>query len=595
MSIICIDTETYYSDDCTVKTLGPRNYARHPHWDCYMVSIESDDGLSFVGKPEDAPWEQVFREDNTLLSHNTAFDQAMLERLHEQGRIPAPVYKVWEDTADLAAYLGVPRNLKGAAKALLGVEMSKDVRNNMKGKRPEDLSEEKLAALIEYAKLDAVNSLQIWLKYSHEWPEHERALSRHTRDMGRAGLPIDEPQLDKGIENLVGLRSEALAKIPWVEPDNPESKPLSRSLLEAECAAHGVVVPKSLDKNSAECQKWEEEFGEKFPFIAGIRDFRRTNMFLEKLLAIKDRMQPDGTSEFSLKYFGGHTGRWSGEGGVNYQNLPRDEMFGVNLRNLIRAPEGKTFVIADLAQIEARVTLWFAQDWETLELVRSGMDLYEAHARATMGYDDPMVLKDYDKLNGTKIRQLAKARVLGLGFGCGGAKFVDVARIMGGLDLSEDEAVKTVAEYRATNRRIVALWRKLEGHMKSHAGLKMPCEYELPSGRRMRYHDVRFSGELSAVICKTGVFQRNRFWGGVLTENIVQAASRDILAYMAGQLAARGLDIRLHIHDEIVCLADESAAEETQRTMLSVMSSAPAWMGNLPVAAESEITKLYKK
>jgi DNA polymerase I-like protein with 3'-5' exonuclease and polymerase domains len=80
-----------------------------------------------------------------------------------------------------------------------------------------------------------------------------------------------------------------------------------------------------------------------------------------------------------------------------------------------------------------------------------------------------------------------------------------------------------------------------------------------------------------------------------LTENIVQAASRDILAYMVGQLVARGLDIRLHIHDEIVCLADEAAAEETQRTMLSIMSSAPAWMTNLPVAAESEITKLYKK
>ncbi len=594
MKTICIDTETYYSDDCTVKTLGPRNYARHPHWDCYMVSIESDDGLSYVGPPETAPWDQVFSEENTLLSHNTAFDQAMLERLHEQGRIPAPRYKVWEDTADLAAYLGAPRNLKGASKALLGVEVSKDVRNNMKGKRPEDLSPEKMQELLAYAKGDAVNSLQLWLKYSHEWPEHERALSRHTREMGRAGLPIDEGLLDKGIDSLTELRAEALGKIPWCK-DDPEAKPLSRSSLEEECSAHGVSVPKSLAKDSAECQAWEEEHGEKFPFIAGIRDYRRTNMFLEKLLAIKDRVQPDGTTEFSLKYFGGHTGRWSGEGGVNYQNLPRGEMFGVNMRSLLRAPEGKTFVIADLAQIEARVTLWFAQDWDTLELVRGGMDLYEAHARATMGYNDPMVLKDYDKLNGTNIRQLAKARVLGLGFGCGGAKFVDVARIMGGLELSVDEAQRTVEDYRSSNRKIVTLWRKLEGHMKRHAGLKVPCEYELPSGRKMRYHDVRFTGELSAVICKSGTFMRNRFWGGVITENLVQAASRDILAYMVGQLVARGLDIRLHIHDEIVCLASEEEAPRIRTIMEEVMSTPPPWIADLPVATESEITKRYKK
>lgn len=594
MKTICIDTETYYSDDCTVKTLGPRNYARHPHWDCYMVSIESDDGLSYVGPPETAPWDQVFDETHTLLSHNTAFDQAMLERLHEQGRIPAPRYKVWEDTADLAAYLGAPRNLKGASKALLGVEISKDVRDNMKGKRPEDLTPEKMADLIAYAKADAVNSLQIWLQYSEKWPEHERALSRHTRDMGRAGLPIDEPLLDKGIEGLTKLRAEALAKIPWYQDDS-ESKPLSRSALEEECAKHGVAVPKSLAKDSAECQEWEEKYGEQFPFIAGIRDFRRTNMFLEKLLGIKDRIQPNGTTEFSLKYFGGHTGRWSGEGGVNYQNLPRGEMFGVNMRSLLCAPEGKSFVIADLSQIEARVTLWFAQDWDTLELVRTGMDLYEAHARATMGYNDPMVLKDYDKLNGTGIRQLAKARVLGLGFGCGGAKFVDVARIMGGLELSPEEAAKTVEEYRASNRKIVSLWRRLEGHMKRHAGLKTSCEFELPSGRKMRYHDVRFTGELSAVICKTGTFMRNRFWGGVITENLVQAASRDIIAYMVSELAARGLDIRLHIHDEIVCLADDTDTLRVQAVMEEVMSTPPPWIPNLPVATESEITKRYKK
>ena len=116
-----------------------------------------------------------------------------------------------------------------------------------------------------------------------------------------------------------------------------------------------------------------------------MRDWRRSNILLKRLQTIQRRIRPDGTFPFSIKYFGGHTGRFSGDGGLNIQNMPRGAIMGVDLRALFIPRPGKTFIIADLAQIEARITLWLAKDFETLALVEEGISVYEAHAIATMG------------------------------------------------------------------------------------------------------------------------------------------------------------------------------------------------------------------
>lgn len=593
MKTYCIDTETFYSDECTVKTLGNHNYVRHPDWDCYMVSIAGDDGLRYVGPPEEAPWATVFNPANRLLSHNTGFDKAVIERLHELGQIPEPQYAVWEDTADLVSFLGLPRGLKASAKILLGVEMNKDVRDNMKGKRYSELTEEKKREVLEYALNDAVHTLNIWLQNEAKWPEDERWLSRHTREMGNRGLPIDREKLDGSIQSLETQLQAAQEAIPWFEK---RGKALSRQDLEEECAKYGVVVPKSLAKDDPDCIAWEDEYGDKYPFIGAMRTWRRCNMLCEKLYSIRNRIKEDGCSLLNLKYFGGHTGRWSGDGGVNYQNLPRGELFGVNLRELLLAPEGKTFVVADLSQIEARITLWFAQDRETLDLVKSGMDLYEAHARATMGYNDPMKLKEYDKLHGTHIRQMAKVRVLGLGFGCGAEKFIHVAKIMGNVTLSLLESQQTVDEYRASNRKVVSLWRRTEGHLAKHANTGADAVFELPSGRKIAYRDIKRAGKkLTTVSCQGGSLFRKSIWGGTLTENLVQATARDVLAHYIRILTEEGFDIRLHVHDEIVILCDEKSAGTTLKRALEVMSVPPPWIADLPIEAEGSFTKRYTK
>ena len=151
---------------------------------------------------------------------------------------------------------------------------------------------------------------------------------------------------------------------------------------------------------------------------------------------------PSGRMAYELKYFGASTGRWSGGGGLNLQNLNRKTAEGVDLRQAIVAPPGHVLAVADYSQIENRVLLYLAGDVAALDLFRANpdADAYEIHARRTMGYAEAEPLKAWCDRTGSNLRQLAKARALGLGFGCGWRKFIDVARVMAGLELGEDES-----------------------------------------------------------------------------------------------------------------------------------------------------------
>ena len=60
-----------------------------------------------------------------------------------------------------------------------------------------------------------------------------------------------------------------------------------------------------------------------------------------------------------LVYCGSVTGRFSGGGKLNVQNLGRAGL-GAQIRGLLVAKPGHVFVIADFAQIEARITAWYS-------------------------------------------------------------------------------------------------------------------------------------------------------------------------------------------------------------------------------------------
>ena len=580
---VAIDFESYYSKDCGISNLGPWRYLTAPECDVYLVAVYGD-GIDFVGRPESFDWRLL--NGKFLLAHNLAWDGLVFAHLQERGIVPRGItFSGFACTANLAVYLGAPRNLAGAAKQLLGLDVSKDLRTWMKGKTWNDAVQAgKGEELQEYCLRDAKTCHALWEKFGSGWPSHEQLLSAHTMRMGWRGVAVDSQRVEDSIRHLDRVMWEAQTKIPWSESD---SAILSPKALGMACRAAGITPPPSLSEDDPECEKWERTYGEQYPWVRAMRDYRKANALREKLKTMRDRTRPTDTCMgFGLKYFGAATGRWSGDAGFNIQNLPRGESYGVDLRACIVPRPGRVFVASDLCQIEPRVLAWLCGDQALLDQLANGMPLYEAHARNTMGWTGGNLKKENPRLY-----SLAKARVLGLGYGCGPEKFVAVAKAMGGIDITLSEAQHTVSEFRASNRRIINLWNRLDADFKRSA--KGSYEVVLPSGRSLIYRDVRSSGGWTAQTELGG--KRQYFYGGKLCENLVQAVARDVFAESLLRLEQAGVEVVFHVHDEAVCEVPEASAQEAALAIEKLMSITPDWLSGCPLAAEAVVTKRYCK
>ncbi len=584
MTTFAIDFETYYDKEVSISTLGIYHYLRHPQSSIYMVGIYSGTGgLAYVGPPADAPWEKL--RGAHLVAHNARFDKACFDRLIELGSIPADLGVTWDCTADMVSFLGCPRSLKEAVATLFGVSLSKDMRDNMKGVTYEKAVQKGMAEeLAVYCLKDARWCYKLWDFYAHRWPEEERRLSRLTREMCDRGIAVNTPLLQEGRRKLGEVACDALDKIPWV----PENPPLSPKALRQACAEACIEAPPSLAEDSPECSAWEERYGDAFPWVGAMRDYRKVNALDKKLHTLDNRLQDGGIFAYGLKYFGAHTGRWSGDSGFNMQNLPRTAMYGVELRPMLIPRPGHVFVISDLGQIEQRVLSWLAGDNRMMEVLETGVSVYEAHARATMGYTGTESLKHADP----DMYRLAKARVLGLGYGAGAAVFVKIAKAMAGLTISPAQASQVVAEFRRTNPLVLALWKKLEQAFRLRVG-KGDFELPLPSGRRsLIYRRVR---NLNAGLAAEVQGRPVSLFGGKLTENLTSATARDVLGDILLRLDDAGYQVVMHVHDEVVVEVPRSRIDTALKDVEAAMTTNPDWLQGLPLAAETMTSEHYTK
>lgn len=84
-------------------------------------------------------------------------------------------------------------------------------------------------------------------------------------------------------------------------------------------------------------------------------------------------------------------------------------------------------------------------------------------------------------------------------------------------------------------------------------------------------------------------------YGGKLTENIVQAIARDILAYGLKLAHEQGMEIVAHVHDEIIVLTNREGLKHDLRDLQWCMSQTPDWAQGLPLHAEGYEGAVYKK
>lgn len=82
-------------------------------------------------------------------------------------------------------------------------------------------------------------------------------------------------------------------------------------------------------------------------------------------------------------------------------------------------------------------------------------------------------------------------------------------------------------------------------------------------------------------------------YGGLITENAVQAVARDVQRDAMLRCDARGWPITLHTHDEIRC--ELPRGQVSPEEFAAVMGELPEWAGGLPVAVECEVMNRYHK
>lgn len=649
-NVIALDTETFYikskptDPGYSVSKMGNWRYCNDPRFDCYMLSV-CDGSEAWAGHPKDFNWASL--DGATLLSHNKGFDAAVCRRMTEQGIAPK-LENEWLCTANMTSFLCNRRALDSSVRHLMGIRVEKGMRDWMSGKTWEEAQiAGKTIEMQDYAKGDVINCHKLFTRFQHLWTPTERALSQLTIDQSTRGCAVDIQKLFRYKSAVGTLLWQIEQTLPWTFEGE---KVTSTKAIAEQCRRVGIPCPpvKSHDGGEEKFILWEETYAPKFSWIANVSRYRSINVILNTLETIIQRLRPDGTIDYSLLYYGAHTGRWSGGGGgLNMQNLLKlpiyilddwscysedSELWNrleqeninvqaaldadkklslgklfeivfeksirekIDMRSLFIPRPGHQFVICDLAQIEPRVLNWLCGNHELLNRLRTGMSIYEAHARDTMGWTGGELKKESPTLY-----KAAKARVLGLGYGCGKAKFKTVAKVLADYDITAEESAGMVEDFRAANPKITGLWYKLDDRFRASFGSDF--EMGLPSGRVMRYEGVTRSsrpyknketGEVGFRMVFTADVGGDRymFYGGMLAENLTQATSRDVFGEHLLELKRQGIPTLFHAHDEAVT---EVPLGTDKREVEQIMSKTPEWLEGCPIAAEAVVAKHYLK
>ncbi len=376
-----------------------------------------------------------------------------------------------------------------------------------------------------------------------------------------------------------------------------------------------------------------------------------------KLEKMRDCVGRDGRVRGLLQYHGAGTGRWAGRlvqpqnfpratvtnkenaKGKKYldmefliEQIMADDLGGYDkpmeavassLRGMFIADPGKVFHVCDFSAIEARVTFWVAN-------CQTGLDVF---AKSDAGLSEDIYCVTASDLVGFEVkkaehsheRQLGKITVLGCGYQMGAPKLQYQAGKDYGVVLTDAEAKGMVDLYREKYAEVKWLWYGLQdaaiatvktGKPHSYnnityelvddaAGRWLACR--LPSDRRIWYYEpivervvppwggakrdsLTYMGRDNK---KGGSWGRVRTYGGMLTENVVQAIARDLMVEAMFRVEIAGYRIILTIHDEIISEDDEDfgSQEEFEREM----AISPPWAIGCPVAVEGGVITRYQK
>lgn len=622
MNLITIDFETYYSKTFSLSKLSTEEYIRDPQFEVIGVAVKVDEGETewFSGtKDELGEYLRKFNwSTSCLLAHNTMFDGAILQWFFKISP------KKYLDTLSMArAIHGVDAggSLKALAERYAIGQKGEEVINAL-GKKREDFTPEELERYASYCRNDVELTRKLFNQMIKSFPISELELIDMTlRMFTHPVLTVDETMLEEKLEDLKAEKLRLLGtlkdRLKCTDEEEVRKKLASNNQFASVLKDLNVEPPKKISVTTGK-ETWALAKNDQ-GFIALTE---HEDSFIQQLCAVrlgtKSTLEESRIQRFidigkrnksrvpiPLKYYGAHTGRWSGQDKVNFQNLPSRDKNKKTLKLAIRAPEGYVVVNCDSSQIEARVLAWLSGQKKLVEQFAKGEDVYSKFASSV--YD-----REISKADPVE-RFVGKTCILGLGYGTGAKKLQHtLATTPPGVKLDDKECERIVKLYRSTNDRITGLWRDATNALDSmvkwdsvkdmmeHSLGEYDClkvtktGIKLPNGLYIHYPKLdKYQDEDGNLHYK---YQSRKgtidIWGGSVVENVVQALARLIVSEQMTAISKRYRPV-LTVHDAAVCVIPEDEVDEGVAFIVECMSKPPAWAPGLPVACEAKYGRSY--
>ncbi|CQR25022.1 prophage LambdaSa04, DNA polymerase [Streptococcus varani] len=645
---LSVDLETYCEVD--LRKSGVYRYAEDDSFEILLLAVSIDNGPVTVYDltKEELPIEiiQALVDDTvTKWAFNASFERVCLsnwlkkhhsELLSDGFLSPTS----WRCSMIWSAYLGLPLSLEGVGAVLKLKDQKltegKDLiryfclpckSTKVNGGRTRNLpnhAPDKWAIFIDYNKRDVEVELAIKERLKNfpvpdfVWEEYHQDQIINDQGIGidinfvKAAIVIDtesKAKIQEELKELTGLENpnSVLQMVGWLREHGVTTDSLNKKAVKE--------LLKTVDDKTAQVLKLRQ---------------KAAKSSVSKYNAMMNCVCKDCRARGMFQFYGANrTGRWAGRL-VQLQNLPQNhladlkearELFKMGdlevtellydtqdtLSQLIRTAfvpnQGKKFIVCDFSAIEARVLFHLAGEKWRSKVFEQGKDIYCMSASQMFG-----VTVEKHGVN-SHLRQKGKLTELGCGYGGS----VGALKAMGAIDmgLKEDELQPLVDSWRQANPNIVLFWWDLDRAVKTAVKKLSQTEIHgiqfeatkgmlfitLPSGRKLAYvkpkmGENQFGGEsvtyegTNAAKC----WERLESYGPKFVENIVQAISRDILAYSMNQL--KEFKIVGHVHDEVIIECDQ---DQSLEEIASLMGIAPNWIPDINLRADGYECLFYQK
>ena len=645
---LSVDIETYC--DVDLRKTGVYRYAEDESFEILLLAVSVNNAPVIVydltkDKLPNIILQALIDDTVTKWAFNATFERICLSNwikkqyptlLNENFLSP----NSWRCSMIWSAYLGLPLSLEGVGTILKLSEQKLKVGSELiryfclpckptkinggRTRNYENHAPEKWKNFIEYNKRDVEVELAIKKRLQNfpvpafMWDEYHQDQIINDCGIGvdvdfvQSAIKIDsesKAKIQEELKTLTGLENpnSVLQMIGWLREHEVATDSLDKKAVKE--------LLKTVDETTAQVLKLRQQ---------------ATKSSVSKYQAMMNCVCKDGRARGMFQFYGANrTGRWAGRL-VQLQNLPQNHLSDLEearklfrtgdleatellydtqdtLSQLIRTAfvpsEGKKFIVCDFSAIEARVLSHLAGERWRSKVFEQGKDIYCMSASQMFGVPVEKHGQNSDLRQKGKIAELA----------CGYGGSVGALKAMGALDmgLTEKELQPLVNSWRQANPNIVLFWWDVDNAVKTAVKDLIPTsvhniQFEvksgilfisLPSGRKLSYIKPRitenqFGGE-SVTYEGTGTakrWERLESYGPKFVENIVQAISRDILAYSLKLL--NEFKIVGHVHDEVII---ECPMEQKLDEIAALMGNAPDWLSDINLRADGYECLFYQK